>query len=118
MSARLVQSTCWKIIVTWVAFILPGPKLACDALVANTDKIRFASEPPAALAPGTDTGGCVVAGAWLAIAGAIREVSAQYPQAPLYITGGAGPTLRDLGVEGRLATDLVFDGLYFWLNGA
>ena len=99
-------------------FILPGPKLACDALVANTDKIRFVSEPPAALAPGTDTGGCVVAGAWLTIAGAIREISAQYPQAPLYITGGAGPTLSDLGVEGRLAKDLVFDGLDFWLNGA
>ena len=98
-------------------FILPGPKLACDALVANTDKIRFVSEPPAALAPGTDTGGCVVAGAWLTIAGAIREISAQYPQAPLYITGGAGPTLSDLGVEGRLAKDLVFDGLDFWLNG-
>ena len=99
-------------------FILPGPKLACDALVANTDKIRFVSEPPAALAPGTDTGGCVVAGAWLTIAGEIREISAQYPQAPLYITGGAGPTLSDLGVEGRLAKDLVFDGLDFWLNGA
>jgi len=99
-------------------FILPGPKLACDALVANTDKIRFVSEPAAALSPGTDTGGCVVAGAWLTIAGAIREISAQYPQAPLYITGGAGPTLSDLGVEGRLATDLVFDGLDFWLNGA
>ena len=99
-------------------FILPGPKLACDALVANTDKVRFVSEPPAALAPGTDTGGCVVAGAWLTIAGAIREISAQYPQAPLYITGGAGPTLSDLGVEGRLAKDLVFDGLDFWLNGA
>lgn len=99
-------------------FILPGPKLACDALVANTDKIRFVSEPPAALAPGTDTGGCVVAGAWLTIAGAIREISAQYPQAPLYITGGAGPTLSGLGVEGRLAKDLVFDGLDFWLNGA
>lgn len=99
-------------------FILPGPKLACDALVANTDKIRFVSEPPAALAPGIDTGGCVVAGAWLTIAGAIREISAQYPQAPLYITGGAGPTLSDLGVEGRLAKDLVFDGLDFWLNGA
>jgi type III pantothenate kinase len=99
-------------------FILPGPKLACDALVENTDKIRFVSEPPAALAPGIDTGGCVVAGAWLTIAGAIREISAQYPQAPLYITGGAGPTLSDLGVEGRLAKDLVFDGLDFWLNGA
>ena len=98
-------------------FILPGPKLACDALVENTDKIRFVSEPPAALAPGIDTGGCVVAGAWLTIAGAIREISAQYPQAPLYITGGAGPTLSDLGVEGRLAKDLVFDGLDFWLNG-
>ena len=99
-------------------FILPGPKHACDVLVANTDKIRFVSEPPAALAPGTDTGGCVVSGAWLTIAGAIREISAQYPQAPLYITGGAGPTLSDLGVEGRLAKDLVFDGLDFWLNGA
>ena len=28
-------------------FILPGPKLACEALVANTDKIRYSTEPPA-----------------------------------------------------------------------
>lgn len=99
-------------------FILPGPKLACDALVANTDKIRFSSEPPAALEPGTDTGSCVVSGAWLTIVGAIREISARYPQCPVYLTGGAAPTLLDLGVEGSFVTDLVFDGLYFWSNGA
>lgn len=99
-------------------FILPGPKLACDALVANTDKIRYSSEPPAALEPGTDTGSCVVSGAWLTIVGAVKEISLRYPQCPVFLSGGAAPTLIDLGVEGQLVADLVFDGLYFWLNGA
>ena len=42
----------------------------------------------------------------------------RYPHCPLFLAGGAAPTLIDLGVEGELVTDLVFDGLYFWLNGA
>ena len=99
-------------------FILPGPKLACEALVANTDKIRYSTEPPAALEPGSDTGTCVVSGAWLTIVGAVKEIAMRYPHCPLFLAGGAAPTLMDLGVEGELVTDLVFDGLYFWLNGA
>ena len=99
-------------------FILPGPKLACDALVANTDKIRYSTEPPAALEPGSDTGACVVSGAWLTIVGAVKEITLRYPQCPLFLAGGAAATLIDLGVEGELVTDLVFDGLHFWLNGA
>ena len=99
-------------------FILPGPKLACEALVANTDKIRYSTEPPAALEPGSDTGACVVSGAWLTIVGAVKEIAMRYPHCPLFLAGGGAPTLIDLGVEGELVTDLVFDGLYFWLNGA
>ena len=99
-------------------FILPGPKLACEALVANTDKIRYSTEPPAALEPGSDTGACVVSGAWLTIVGAVKEMAMRYPHCPLFLAGGGAPTLIDLGVEGELVTDLVFDGLYFWLNGA
>lgn len=99
-------------------FILPGPKVACEALVANTDKIRYSTEPPAALEPGSDTGACVVSGAWLTIVGAVKEIAMRYPHCPLFLAGGAAPTLLDLGVEGELVTDLVFDGLYFWLNGA
>ncbi len=99
-------------------FILPGPKLACDALVSNTDKIRYSTEPPAALEPGTDTGACVVSGAWLTIVGAVKEIALRYPHCPVFLAGGAAPTLLHLGVDGELVTDLVFDGLYFWLNGA
>ena len=99
-------------------FILPGPKLACEALVANTDKIRYSTEPPAALEPGSDTGACVVSGAWLTIVGAVKEITTRYPHCPLFLAGGAAPTLIDLGVHGELVTDLVFDGLYFWSNGA
>ena len=99
-------------------FILPGPKLACDTLVANTDKIRYSTEPPAAVEPGSDTGACVVSGAWLTIVGAVKEVARRYPQCPLFLAGGAAATLTDLGVEGELVTDLVFEGLHFWLNGA
>jgi type III pantothenate kinase len=99
-------------------FILPGPKLACDTLVSNTDKIRYSTEPPAALEPGTDTGACVVSGAWLTIVGAVKEIALRYPHCPVFLAGGAAPTLLHLGVDGELVTDLVFDGLYFWLNGA
>ena len=99
-------------------FILPGPRLACDALVANTDKIRYATAPPATLEPGSNTGECVVSGAWLTVVGAVKEIAMRYPHCPLFLAGGAAPTLIDLGVEGELVTDLVFDGLYFWLNGA
>ena len=99
-------------------FILPGPKLACDTLVSNTDKIRYSTEPPAALEPGTNTGACVVSGAWLTIVGAVKEIALRYPHCPVFLAGGAAPTLLHLGVDGELVTDLVFDGLYFWLNGA
>ena len=99
-------------------FILPGPRLACDALIANTDKIRYSTEPPATLEPGSDTGECVVSGAWLTIVGAAKEIARQYPHCPLFLAGGEAATLIDLGVDGELVTDLVFDGLYFWLNGA
>lgn len=99
-------------------FILPGPKLACDTLVSNTDKIRYSTEPPAALKPGTNTGACVVSGAWLTIVGAVKEIALRYPHCPVFLAGGAAPTLLHLGVDGELVTDLVFDGLYFWLNGA
>ncbi len=99
-------------------FILPGPKLACEALVANTDKIRYSTEPPVVLEPGSDTGACVVSGAWLAIVGAVHEIATRHTHCPVFLAGGAALTLIDLGVEGELVTDLVFDGLYFWLNGA
>lgn len=99
-------------------FILPGPRLACDALVANTDKIRYATAPPATLEPGSNTGECVVSGAWLTVVGAVKEIARHYPRCPLFLAGGEAATLIDLGVDGELVTDLVFDGLYFWLNGA
>jgi hypothetical protein len=50
--------------------------------------------------------------------GAVHEIIRRFPEAAVFLTGGSARELMALGVEGEWVTDLVFEGLDFWLNGA
>jgi type III pantothenate kinase len=99
-------------------YIFPGMALARDALVANTDKIRFSQDPQPSTSLGTDTAGCVLSGIWLTLLASCQSVADRFPDAPVYLTGGSAPELLALGLAAQRVDDLVFDGLDFWLKGA
>jgi type III pantothenate kinase len=99
-------------------YIFPGMALARDALVANTDKIRFSENPEPSTSLGTDTAGCVLSGIWLTLLAACQSVIKRFPDSTVYLTGGSAPELVALGLEAQRVDGLVFDGLDFWLNGA
>lgn len=99
-------------------YIFPGTALSRDALLANTDKIRFSDNAEPSLAPGTGTAECVSSGVWLTVFAACQRVIDQNPGVSVYLTGGSAEELAALGLQGERANDLVFDGLDFWLNGA
>ena len=99
-------------------YIFPGMALARDALVANTDKIRFSENPEPSTSLGTDTAGCVLSGIWLTLLASCQRVIDRFPNATVYLTGGSAPELVALGLDAQRVDGLVFDGLDFWLNGA
>lgn len=99
-------------------YIFPGVALARDALIANTDRIRFSEHVAISTAPGASTAECVQSGVWLTLYAATREIIARAPSARVFITGGSAGELAALGVEGDCVQGLVFDGLDFWLNGS
>ena len=99
-------------------FIFPGVALARDALVANTDKIRFSEDPEPSISLGTDTASCVLSGIWLTLLASCQSVIDRFPDATVYLTGGSAPELVTLGLDAQRVDGLVFDGLDFWLNGA
>ena len=99
-------------------YIFPGMALARDALVSNTDKIRFSKHPDPSISPGTDTAGCVLSGVWLTLLATCQHVIDRFPDSKVYLTGGSAKELGALGVRGERVDGLVFDGLDFWLNGA
>jgi len=99
-------------------YIFPGMALARDALVANTDKIRFSEHPEPSTSLGTDTASCVLSGIWLTLLASCKSVIDRFPNATVYLTGGSAPELVALGLDAQRVDGLVFDGLDFWLNGA
>ena len=99
-------------------YIFPGMALARDALVANTDKIRFSEDPEPSTSLGSDTASCVLSGIWLTLLTSCQSVIDRFPNATVYLTGGAGRELVVLGLDAQRVDGLVFDGLDFWLNGA
>ena len=99
-------------------YIFPGMALARDALVANTDKIRFSENPEPSTSLGTDTASCVLSGIWLTLLASCQSVIDRFPNATVYLTGGSAPELVALGLDAQRVDGLVFDGLDFWLNGA
>ena len=99
-------------------YIFPGMALARNALVANTDRIRFSKDPEPSTSLGTDTAGCVLSGIWLTLLASCQTVIDRFPNATVYLTGGSAPELTALGLDAKRVDGLVFDGLDFWLNGA
>lgn len=99
-------------------YIFPGMALARNALVANTDRIRFSKDPEPSTSLGTDTAGCVLSGIWLTLLASCQTVIDRFPDATVYLTGGSAPELVVLGLDAQRVDGLVFDGLDFWLNGA
>lgn len=93
-------------------YILPGPQLMLDALRHGTDKVRF-SDGPWQLRAGQETGECVIAGALLAIIGAV--LAARRVGGAVVVTGGYGARVaEELSVRGiavTLVPELVMDGL-------
>ena len=98
-------------------YIFPGMALARDALVTNTDKIRFSEDPEPSTVLGTDTAGCVLSGIWLTLLASCQSVIDRFPDAAVYLTGGSALELAALGLDAQCVDGLVFDGLDFWLNG-
>ncbi len=93
-------------------FIVPGLRMAQQALFRNTGKVRpFADEQSAvSLQPGRDTLGCVSAGVLRQQLALLESVLLDSPEYRLFITGGDGGWLaQQLGVE--LYPDLIFDGM-------
>lgn len=99
-------------------YIFAGMALARDALVANTDKIRFDENPEPSTSLGIDTASCVLSGIWLTLLASCQSVIDRFPNATVYLTGGSAPELVALGLDAQRVDGLVFDGLDFWLNGA
>ena len=99
-------------------YIFPGMALARNALVANTDRIRFSKDSEPSTSLGTDTAGCVLSGIWLTLLASCQTVIDRFPNATVYLTGGSAPELVVLGLDAQRVDGLVFDGLDFWLNGA
>ncbi len=100
-------------------YILPGRKMMLDALLGNTDRVRYGEAPAPSVLPGRDTGACVENASWMSLLASIQSChagafnSAQKPG--LVICGGDAPQLIDMA--GGAASDwlfrdeLVLDGL-------
>lgn len=97
-------------------YILPGIGMMTTSLLSNTDRIRFSESAPTTLLPGQSTAACVTAGVWAAGFGAIAQIVMKYPAHRVMVTGGDGPALMALGLDGEPCPHLVFDGLRKWLS--
>lgn len=98
-------------------WIVPGLRMMRSALLAGTAGIRLPkAELEANAAPGRDTAEAVGFGTML-LAGdfVVRRIEAfrqQFPEAPLFVTGGDGERIVPATVANRvLVPELVLDGL-------
>ncbi|MFV8819272.1 type III pantothenate kinase [Haliea sp. E17] len=95
-------------------YIIPGAGLMEQALLRDTDRVRFDEAAEYALDPGRSTAEAVRNGIALAQAGAVRMAleAAAEPEPQLFYCGGGGELLHGLvGRSGKLVPDLVFEGL-------
>lgn len=92
-------------------YIIPGTRLMADALLRDTQRVRFNEQVAPSLAPGTHTGACVSAGIWMALYGSVQQVLLRYPSHRVVVTGGDGEALLRLGINGEWRPHLVLEGL-------
>lgn len=92
-------------------YILPGANLMSQALLRDTQRVRFDEEVSASITPGRTTGSCVAAGVWAAMLGSVRLVLQSHPDHAVVVTGGDGQALLALGINGEWRPHLVFEGL-------
>ena len=94
-------------------YIIPGAQLTERALLADTDRVRFAEDVGYALTPGRSTAEAVRHGVVLTQAGAVSlALSRAAPDTVAVYTGGGGELLREtVGHGGEYRSDLVFEGL-------
>ncbi len=97
-------------------YILPGPRLMQESLTARTSRIDVGASGTAVVKPGTSTRDCVAAGAWLATAGAVREITRRYPDHRLIACGGDAQALLSLGFNAEYRPELIREGLSRWLR--
>lgn len=96
-------------------YIAPGYQLLLNALLKDTDKVRWSeAEISGELSLGKDTANGVVAGVKLMLIGFVEQAVARLPfkNAQVVFTGGGGRLLREgCNDQGVWLEDLVFEGL-------
>jgi type III pantothenate kinase len=95
-------------------YIVPGPQLMEQALLLDTDRVRFDEDVPYRLDPGVSTAEAVRNGIAIAGTGAVALVIDRLAVESdgLYFSGGAGEMLMGLlDRGGEFVPDLVFEGL-------
>lgn len=96
-------------------FIIPGVALMENALLRDTQKVRYQREVDYALTPGRSTAEAVRHGVALAQCGAValllQRESLSFEQ--LLLCGGAGEVLGEMLGGGEFVQDLVFEGLTY-----
>ena len=97
-------------------YIVPGVDLMRQSLTQDTRLIDVKALVAPAISPGSDTAECVNAGVWQAAHGAIQSIISRYSHYRLVVTGGTGPELMALGLQGTHRPNLVLDGLRAWLS--
>lgn len=97
-------------------YIIPGVNLMRQSLTNDTRLIDVKALVAPAISPGSDTAECVNAGVWQAAHGAIQSIISRYSHYRLVVTGGTGPELMALGLQGTHRPHLVLDGLRAWLS--
>lgn len=93
-------------------YILPGASLMESALTRDTDRVRFSDGAERTLRPGQSTAQCVTSGIWLATCAAVDKVLSGYPDYAVFVTGGGGRALLELGIRGQWFPNLVLEGLF------
>lgn len=99
-------------------YILPGLRLMEDALLRDTERVRFHELCTDSLAPGRSTADAVGRGLMLAQCGAVelalRMAAEELGPLPVLACGGDAPALAELLGQGvELVPELVFEGLLY-----
>lgn len=92
-------------------YILPGLALMSDALIRDTERVRFTVSVPAVLDLGKNTAAAVMNGAMLAVVAMIERVAAEH-QVKIVLTGGDARIISaQLSAAHVVESELLLHGL-------